>query len=146
MIRRLFAIAVLGAAAKIAALSMFRQQRIRYAGQRRHFLVTQGGAQLRPAPDEIADAVVSVMMGGIVLDLRDTRLAQRPARLDVLCVMGGIELIVPADWKLRIDVEPLMGGVNDARSGSIDAERPVDLIVSGRVVMGGVETRDAWPR
>lgn len=143
--RRLLKLAMLCAAAHAVAAYIFRHERTRYAGGRRHILVVQGGAQLRPAGDEIADAVVSVMMGGVMLDLRGTQLTQRPARLDVLCIMGGLELIVPEDWKVRIDVEPVMGGVRDARSGSIAPERPADLVLTGRVVMGGVDISSEMP-
>jgi hypothetical protein len=143
--RRLIKLALLFAAAHSAAAYVFRHERRRYAADRRHILVVQGGAQLRPSEDEIADAVVSVMMGGVMLDLRGTQLTQRPARLDVLCVMGGLELIVPEDWKVRIDVEPIMGGIRDARSGSVDPERAPDLVLSGRVIMGGIDISSEMP-
>ena len=80
----------------------------------------------------------SVMMGGVVLDLRESGLPYRPARLDVLSIMGGVQLIVPANWKVQIDVAPTMGGVRDGRTGSIEPERPFDVAVSGRVVVGGL--------
>jgi hypothetical protein len=136
---RLLKIAILGIAAHAGAAYLFRQQRARYAGHRRHFVVVQGGAQLRPTGEEIQDAVVSVMMGGLVLDLRETDLSRRPARLDILALMGGLELVIPESWKVSIDVHPTMGGVRDARAGRIDPERPIDLVLSGRVVMGGLD-------
>lgn len=95
--------------------------------------------------DEISDAVVSVMMGGLVPDLRHTKLTRRPAHLDILSVMGGVQLVVPAEWKLRIDVEPTMAGIRDGRTGSIDAERPPDLVLAGRVVMSGLEISSEMP-
>lgn len=137
--RRLLTIVIACAAAQTGAAYLFRRQRKRYAGARRHILVTQGGSQLRLAGDEISDVVVSVMMGGVVLDLRDTELTQRPAHLDVLSIMGGVQLVVPRDWKVRIDVEPTMAGIHDGRTGRIDAEREPDLVVSGRLVMSGLD-------
>jgi hypothetical protein len=142
---RLLKIAILGIAAHAGAAYLFRQQRTRYAGRRRHFVVVQGGAQLRPTGDEIQDAVVSVMMGGLVLDLRETELSRNPARLDILALMGGVELVIPESWKVSIDVHPTMGGIRDARAGRIDPERPVDLVLSGRVVMGGLDLSSTMP-
>jgi hypothetical protein len=143
---RMLKIAILGIAAHAGAAYLFHQQRARHAGHRRHFLVVQGGAQLRPTGDEIQDAVVSVMMGGLVLDLRETDLSRRPARLDILALMGGLELVIPESWKVSIDVHPTMGGIRDARTGRIDPERPVDLVLSGRVVMGGLDISSKMPR
>lgn len=141
-LRKLLALAVLGAAAQAAATALFRRQRQRHAGARRHFLVTQGGLQLRPSAQELDGAVVSVMMGGVQLDLRQAAPAQRPLRLEVLALMGGVQLVVPQDWNVGIDVEAAMGGVRDGRApGAVSGALP-DLLVSGRVVMGGLEVTD----
>jgi hypothetical protein len=143
--RRILTVVIAWAAAHTAAAYLFRQQRKHYAGARKHMMVVQGGAELRPSGDEISDAVVSVMMGGLLLDLRQAQLTTRPARLDVLSIMGGVELVVPEDWRVRIDVETTMAGVRDQRTGRMDAERPPDLIVSGRVVMSGLEISSQMP-
>jgi hypothetical protein len=70
---------------------------------------------------------------------------RRPARLDVLVITGGLQLVVPAGWKLRIDVEPDMAGIRDARTGSVDGEREPDLVLSGRIVMGGLDISTELP-
>ena len=146
LFRRLVTAAVVGAAAQTGAIYLFRERRRRYAGERTHILVTQGGAHLRPAGEEIRDAVVSVLMGGVALDMRMTDLPRRPAHLDILAVMGGVTLVVPATWNVRIDVEPTMAGIIDGRPGTVDHGRPPDLLVSGRVVMGGLAVRNELPR
>jgi hypothetical protein len=143
--RRLAAFAVAAAAAHAMAAYLFRRQRRRYAGDRRHILVVQGGAELRPTADELEDLVVSVMMGGVVLDLRETALTRRPARIDMAVVMGGLVLVLPQDWKVCLDVEPTMGGMRDGRAKRADGDRPVDLVVAGRVVMGGLEVSSEVP-
>jgi hypothetical protein len=143
--RRLLTIVIACAAAQTGAAYLFRRQRKRYAGDRRHILVTQGGSQLRLAGDEISDLVVSVMMGGVVLDLRGSELAQRPAHLDVLSIMGGVQLLVPRDWKVRIDVEPTMAGIHDGRTGRVDSEREPDMVVSGQLLMSGLDVSSELP-
>lgn len=126
-------------AAHVAGGFVFRRKRRLHAGDRKHFLVTQGGVHVRPTADEIRDAVVSVMAGGLLLDLREIRLEERPARLDVLAIMGGVQLVVPEDWRVQADMEAVMGGVEDRRQETVGAERAVDLVLRGRVVMGGLE-------
>jgi hypothetical protein len=138
-LRRIAAVAAVGAVAHAAWVYLFRRQRCRYAGQRRHILVTQGGQRLRVSGSEINDAVVSVLMGGAILDLRDERPRPGPARLEVLVVMGGVQLFVPEDWNVRVEVEAALGGVDDRRVGAIGEDRPPDLVISGRVIMGGLE-------
>jgi hypothetical protein len=143
--RRLLTIVIACAAAQTGAAYLFRRQRKRYAGDRRHILVTQGGSQLRPSGDEIGDAVVSVMMGGVLLDLRESQLTDRPAHLDILSIMGGVQLVVPGDWKVRIAVESTMAGIHDGRTGTVDPERQPDIVLSGRVVMSGLDISSEMP-
>jgi hypothetical protein len=141
---RLVKLAILSGTAKLAAAYAFRRQRIRHAGDRRHFLVSMGGSAVR-ASDALDDAVASVMMGGLMLDLRQARPTKQPVRLEVLAIMGGVQLIVPEDWNVRIDVEAVMGGIRDGRAAGAESERPLDLLVSGTVLMGGLEIASRLP-
>jgi hypothetical protein len=142
-VRRVVAVVALGTAAQMAAVAWFRRQRRRYAGERRHILVTQGGVWLRPTADEIHDTVVSVMMGGLTVDLRSAGARSGPIHLDAFVLMGGLEVIVPKDWHVRVEaVQVAMGGAIDERDGLGDAGRPADLVLTGRVVMGGLQVLD----
>jgi hypothetical protein len=136
--KRILAIVLVYAALNVGAAILFRRARHSYAGPRRHFLVTQGGADLRPTAAEIRDGVISVLMGGVALDLREVELLERPARLDVLAVMGGVEILVPDEWNVQVEIETGMGGVQDRRRVP-ESAGPVDLVLSGRLVMAGLD-------
>ncbi|MEX2598952.1 MAG: hypothetical protein WD533_04770 [Dehalococcoidia bacterium] len=129
-----------------AATVMFRRNRQSYAGQRKHFLVTQGGGEFRITGDEFSEAVVSVLMGGAVIDLRNAGMGTPPRRLDVMSMMGGIEVLVPEDWAVRLDVLPLLGGARDARADAGGNQGAADLIITGKVIMGGLEVRTELPK
>jgi hypothetical protein len=142
--RLVIAGAALGAA-HAAAVSLFRSQRSRYAGNRRHVLVTQGGTHLRASAAEMDDAVISVLMGGALVDVRQGEPDSRPLRLDVLVVMGGLQVVVPSAWNVRLEADVTMGGIRDMRSGVVDAQRPADIVITGRILMGGLEVRAELP-
>jgi hypothetical protein len=56
-------------------------------------------------------------MGGSKLDLRQAKIAPgTEAVVDVFTVMGGVELLVPRDWNVDVQLVPIMGGVNDDRN------------------------------
>jgi hypothetical protein len=136
---RIFAVVAFWAGVNAFGAYAFRRSRRAAAGSRRHFLVTQGGLEIEAEGEEVQDAVVSVMMGGAVLDLREAVPPVPPVRLDVMVIMGGVQLIVPEEWKVQVDVKPMMGGVQDGRHGTRDRDRPVDLVLTGRVALGGLE-------
>jgi len=125
---------------------LFRQNRQKAAAGKKHFLVTLGGGEFRAAGDEFNEAVVSVMMGGAVVDLRNAGMGAMPRQLDVMALMGGVQVIVPEDWTVRMDVRPMMGGARDSRTGAAGRSGQPDLVISGRVIMGGVEVRSQTPQ
>ena len=58
------------------------------------------------------------VMGASRLDLRQASVPPgTEAVIDVFAVMGAVELFVPRDWTVDVQVVPLMGGVNDERFG-----------------------------
>jgi hypothetical protein len=80
-------------------------------------------------------------MGGIKLDLRDARFAQREVTIWAVAFMGGIEVVVPDDVTLIVDGVGIMGGFDDH---GVDSEpvpgRPV-VRVTGLAIMGGVDVK-----
>lgn len=57
--------------------------------------------------------------------------------------MGGLELRVPKEWNVMIDVLPIMGGVEDQITKFPDSvvNKEKKFYLSGNVVMGGVEIK-----
>ena len=86
---------------------------------------------------------ITAFMGGCQLDLR---LASIPrggeAVIDVVAVMGGLEVWVPQGWAVVSKVVPFMGGVDDKRLPPLEPLSSPDtrprLVLRGVVVMGGL--------
>lgn len=85
---------------------------------------------------------VSVMMGGIEMDLRQCSLAPRqPAVIDVFVMWGGVEIRVPDDWTVELRGTPILAGFEDkTRPTPGPAEKR--LIVRGVAIMGGIEIKN----
>ena len=80
------------------------------------------------------------VMGGAELDLREVVIEKKPATIEVTVIMGGAVLKVPSEWKVRLDVSQKMAGVEDERGQGDPAEEETpDLVITGKVVMGGLE-------
>jgi hypothetical protein len=85
---------------------------------------------------------VNCLMGGAQIDLTEADLAEKSG-LNIFIMMGGLELKIPKEWNVIIDVLPIMGGVEDQITkfpdGVVNKEKKFYL--SGNVVMGGVEIK-----
>ncbi len=80
-------------------------------------------------------------MGACELDLRHARIAGDTAVVDVLALMGGIEIYVPDTWAIEAKVFPLMGGMGDETH--LNTSGPTKrLVVRGLAIMGGIEIKN----
>jgi predicted membrane protein len=84
---------------------------------------------------------VTALMGGAEIDLRQAKMPGGRAVVDVMVVWGGVDLFVPADWKVTVEALPLMAGIEDATRAPAGETRG-HLVLKGLVLMGGVEIKN----
>lgn len=82
---------------------------------------------------------VTSFFGGTQINLSHADI-EGPVNLDISCIFGGIELIVPSHWKIQTELTTVFGGVDDKRNvGLIDENSGKMIILKGNVFFGGVE-------
>jgi predicted membrane protein len=82
-------------------------------------------------------SIVSVFGGG-KYDLRNSKLSSGSNELELTNVFGGIKLIVPSDWDVRIEVVAIFGGYSDKRIiTSVNNDQK--LVIKGVSIFGGGE-------
>lgn len=75
--------------------------------------------------------------GGSDIDLREARLDAGGASLQVRAIFGGVRVIVPDGWRVRVRSTPIMAGVSDDTGGG-DPAGPT-LEVEALAVFAGVQ-------
>jgi hypothetical protein len=103
-----------------------------------------GGAQRTCRAASLRRGAVSVVCGGVDLDLRQAALDPAGAALELSATCGGVSLTVPTDWRVVVEDRATLGGV-DARVTPPE-ELPDDaptLHVEARARLGGVSIRAA---
>ncbi|MFA7420518.1 MAG: LiaF domain-containing protein [Melioribacteraceae bacterium] len=83
----------------------------------------------------------SASFASVLLDFRQAKLAPGEHILELSAVFGGVELYVPQDWKIIVNVSSVFGGFEDKRFLSLNSQPSSDsvLIIKGSVVFGGGE-------
>lgn len=104
-------------------------------------LAIMGGVVRRCNAQAFRGADLTAVMGGIKLDLADTRMEGDSATVEVFAFWGGIEIYVPPDWTVTSKVTTLLGGFVDKRRPTSVVPTKT-LIVQGMVVMGGIEVKN----
>jgi hypothetical protein len=101
-----------------------------------------GGVEKRNTSRQFTGADLTAIFGGTELDLRDATVAERPARINAVAMFGGVDIIVPRDWNVQLDVLPVLGGATDDRPRRETQHDDIDLVVTGFAAFGGVSVTD----
>lgn len=97
------------------------------------------GHQGNAATQDFRGGSITAIMGGVELDLRNASI-QSEAVLNVFSVWGGIALKIPSDWSVVNNGVAIMGGIDDTSVPNMSANK--SLIITGTVIMGGVEIKN----
>lgn len=93
----------------------------------------------RPTDPEYRGGSAIAILGGHQLDLRQARLADEGAVLDVFAFWGGLEVVVPAGMSVNLEVATVLGGAEDKTGGRPSVAGTPRLAIRGMVVMGGLD-------
>lgn len=106
-------------------------------------LVAFGGANPRVVSEQFEGGSVTTVFGGSEIDLRDAQIAAGGASLDVTALFGGVEIIVPADWRVQLSGLPLFGGWDNKTkfAGEKGADGPL-LKINCFAAFAGVEVHN----
>lgn len=99
------------------------------------------GAQRKVVTQEFSACDVNSVFAGTTLDFRPARLANGRGVVEVYAMFGGIELIVPPEWRVVSEVTPILGVFQDLSVVPEDPAAPT-LVIRGHAVMGGIEVRN----
>lgn len=101
---------------------------------------TFSGMKLKNDSRSFKGGKVAVMFGGLELDLREAVMAGPEATLGISASFGGVELRVPREWQVVVQMRATMGAVQDT---SVPPAAPAHrLILRGDTLFGGVEIKN----
>lgn len=101
------------------------------------------GVKTRNVSKNFRGGSLVAIFGGIDLDLRDASLLNNAARIDVTSTFGGVDIIVPPDWKIVVKGVPIFGGwSNKTRGRNYDNPDAPVLTLNCFVAFGGVDIKN----
>ncbi|MGH3164464.1 MAG: DUF1707 domain-containing protein [Trebonia sp.] len=84
-------------------------------------------------------------MGGGELDMREARFEEQTVKINIVAIMGGIEITVPDDADVQVHGVGIMGGFDHSPSDGGQPGGPT-IVVTGLAFMGGVGIKRKKPR
>jgi hypothetical protein len=98
-----------------------------------------GSAEVRAAGMHVSGGNLSCVFGSIRLDLREATLAAPEVKLEFFVLFGGVELRVPASWRVLSDAQPILGSVDEVGVPPALSDASPTLRLSGTVIFGELE-------
>jgi hypothetical protein len=98
------------------------------------------GRELAPTSRRFHGGSLVAIFGGVEIDLRYAALAPG-AHLDVTAIFGGIDIAVPAGWRVRVTGPGIFGGTdNGAERQQLPPDAPT-LDIRTLAIFGGVDIK-----
>lgn len=127
--------------------SSFKSKRVLMPGTSKEDYIDStvifGGENRVVVSKDFRGGKVAAIFGGSDFNLLQSDFNGR-IELDVTCMFGGVELTIPANWTVMLDISPIMGGVSDSRPLELLSNTNPDkvLVIRGTCLFGGVEIRN----
>jgi hypothetical protein len=114
--------------------------------RRKRLTAILGGFEKRGAWTCPRHVSVTAVMGGAEVDLREAEMAPGVTEMNVIAIMGGVELIVPPWLSVEVDATAILGGFEELHRAPTTPEpgRRV-LRITGVAIMGGVSIETRLP-
>jgi len=103
-----------------------------------------GGSEQKVKSRNFKGGRITNIFGGSTFDMLDAQLAPGKNYIDVFCMFGGSKFLIPADWKVRVEITAIFGGWADKRKSITTSETSHDreLVLKGLVLFGGGEVKN----
>ncbi len=102
------------------------------------------GVDFTSRADPLRSGSGTAVAGGIEIDLTDA-IPAGMATLDLTAVAGGIDVVVPENWRVEMDSSVFMGGTDNLTDPDAAADDAPVLVVTARAFMGGIAVRAKKP-
>lgn len=99
------------------------------------------GRELRFDNEVFQGAMLSALLGGIELDLRNAIIRENVV-IECKTVLGGIDIYVPSYVRVVVNCNPILGGVDNKTITPLGAnEQTITIYLNATCVLGGIDVK-----
>ncbi len=100
------------------------------------------GAEIVNRSDSFRAGSGTAVMGGMTVDLTEAKISTS-ATLELTAIAGGIDVTVPASWRVEMASSVFAGGTENLTDPDGAADEAPLLLVDARAYFGGIAIRSA---
>ncbi len=103
-----------------------------------------GGSDQKVTSKNFKGGKITNIFGGSTFDLSDAEMAPGRNTMDMFCLFGGSKIILPPNWKVKIEITAIFGGYSDKRRNApktVEFSNESELVLRGVAIFGGGEIK-----
>lgn len=103
-----------------------------------------GGSERIIRSQNFKGGKIFAIFGGSNFNFMHAKLAPGKNYIEIFALFGGMKMVVPEDWKVRIEIVPIFGGFSDkhkVHNHNPEIDTNTELILKGLVIFGGGEIK-----
>lgn len=101
-----------------------------------------GGVKKRIEINNLQGGKLINVFGGMELDLTNCELAPGNHTIELVCIFGGAVLIIPNDWKVKVEMVSVFGGFSDKTLQETQSSDEATIRIKGVAIFGGGELKN----
>ena len=99
-----------------------------------------GGISTNNQSQQFKGGKITAILGGVEIDLRAAKLDNGEGLLDITTIMGGVEVLVPSEWRVEVKGTPILGGWSNKSKDNTNPDAPL-LKIKCFTMFGGMEVK-----
>ncbi len=101
------------------------------------------GFETKVSSQNFKGGEVGSIFGGADIDLTEAKLHDNKARLELYAIFGGVDIIVPKNWKIIVKGTPVFGGITNSTHNTEQNEgEEIKLFIEAYAIFGGIEIKN----
>jgi len=101
-----------------------------------------GGGEYHITSNNFKGGSINAIFGGGKYNFRNSQLAEGIQILEVNLIFGGLDIQIPEDWDIKLEVTSILGGFsNKTYSHNTNINPKGQLIIKGSAIFGGGEIK-----
>ncbi len=99
------------------------------------------GGKFATRSSNVTGGNATAILGGVEIDIREAESQNNTIEIEVISIVGGVEIQVPRHFTVSSRILPILAGVSNSTTYLADKVGAPEkhLIISGVAIMGGVE-------
>ncbi len=110
-----------------------------HESNQREYNAILSGRNERVVNKSFKQVTINAILGHADIDFRDIELEDDIAYIDVNCIMGGCDLLLPKGYKYIVSGTPILGGLDNFLDSDMNASQTIEIHYA--VVFGGIDLK-----